>query len=90
LSSIGLLNKERIKQVFDNDFNTPENDKTRAYFLSSTYCVSGQIFSKLVHIKGLNSKRPFPKGLEIPAVFRSKTAQNILLNEYEDCGKWPE
>jgi hypothetical protein len=89
-SSLGSLNKERIKKVFGNDFIIPERDKTRIYFLSSTYSVSGDIFSKLVHVNGENSKRPFPKGLDIPAVFRNKTAQNIILNEYKDGNKWPE
>lgn len=84
------LNKERIKKVFGESFKTDEEDIKRVFFLSSTYSISGEIFSKLVHIDWTNSKRPFPRGLDIPAVFGNKTAQDIILNEYKDDKAWPE
>ena len=45
-----MLNKEKIKKVFGVSFKTSERNKFRLYFLSSTYSISGEIFSKLVHI----------------------------------------
>jgi hypothetical protein len=89
-TSLGSLNKERIKKVFGSEFYIPERGKTRVYFLSSTYSVSGEIFSKLVHINDMKSKRKFPRPLDIPAVFRDKTAEDIIINEYKDNEKWPE
>ncbi|MFY0652295.1 MAG: DUF3160 domain-containing protein [Cyclobacteriaceae bacterium] len=89
-SSLGSLNKERIKKVFGKYFVTPEREKIRVYFLSSTYSVSSEIFSKLIHIQGAQSKRPFPRGLDIAAVFKNKTAQNILVKELGDADKWPD
>jgi len=84
------LNKEKIKKVFGESFKTEERKIKRVYFLSSTYSISGEIFSKLVHIDWTNSKRPFPRGLDIPAVFGNQTAQNIIINEYKDNVAWPE
>lgn len=84
------LNKEKIKKVFGESFQTAERDIKRVYFLSSTYSLSGEIFSKLVNIDGKNSKRPFPRALDIPAVFGNKTAQNIIINEFKDNEAWPD
>jgi hypothetical protein len=84
------LNKEKVKNVFGESFVTEERNIKRLYFLSSTYSISGEIFSRLVHIDWTKSKRPFPRGLDIPAVFGNQTAQKILVNEYKDNEKWPE
>ncbi len=89
-SKIKSLNKERIKKVFGESFVTDEKNIIRVYFVSSTYSVSGEIFSRLVHIDYNRSKRPFPRGLDVPAVFGDKTATNILLKEYRDDSRWPE
>lgn len=87
---LDLLNKERIKIVSVESSKITEDTIKRVYFLSSTYSISGEIFSKLVHIEGLNSKRPFPKGLDIPAVFGNETAEDILINEYKENSSWPD
>ncbi len=84
------LDKEKIKKVFGESFQTEEKSIKRVYFLSSTYSISGEIFSKLVHIDGEKSKRPFPRGLDIPAVFGNSTAQEIILNEFKDNEAWPD
>ena len=84
------LKKERITKVFGESFQTNERSIKRVYFLSSTYSISGEIFSKLIHIDGLKSKRPFPKAHDIPAVFGNTTAQKIIINEYKDNDLWPE
>ena len=81
--------KERVKAVFGESFETPEKGKKRIYFLSSTYSLSGEIFSRLVHINGLDSKRPFPRALDLPAVFGNKMAEKIIKEEYKDSEKWP-
>jgi hypothetical protein len=84
------LNKEKIRKVFGESFQTEEKGIKRVYFISGTYSINGEIFSKLVHIDGINSKRPFPRGLDIPAVFGSATAQAIIINEYKDNEAWPD
>jgi len=84
------LNKEKIKKVFGESFQTSESDTKRIFFLSSTYSISGDIFSKLIHIDGSDSKRPFPKGLDVPAVFGNKTAKKIITEEYKDDKAWPD
>lgn len=83
------LNKERIKKVFGANYDIPEREVKRVYFLSGTYSIGGEIFSKLVDIDLGNSKRPFPRGLDIPAVFNNPTAEKIILEEYDDDNKWP-
>lgn len=89
-AKLASLDKEKIKKVFGESFPTNEKNVKRVYFLSSTYSISGDIFSKLVHIDYVNSKRPFPRGLDIPAVFGNETAQKIITEEYKDSDKWPE
>jgi hypothetical protein len=87
--SLNDLDKEKIKKVFGESYPTPEKEIKRVFFLSSTYSISGDIFSKLVDIDFTNSKRPFPKALDIPAVFGNKTAQDIIITEYKDNEVWP-
>lgn len=89
-SGLSSLNKERIKTVLGKDFKTEERNTKRLYFLSATYSISGDIFSKLVHVNGNKSKRPFPRGLDIPAVFGNNTAEKIIKDEYKDDEAWPE
>lgn len=87
---LNALDKEKIRKVFGESFNPPERETKKVYFLSSTYSISGDIFSKLVHIDSANSKRPFPRGVDIPAVFGNKTAQNIITNDYKDNETWSD
>ncbi len=84
------LDKERVKRVFGKEFKNEEKEIKRLFFLSSTYSITGEIFSRLVHVDDLNSKRPFPNGLDLPAVFNNKTAEEILFNEYKYGDKWSE
>lgn len=89
-SELKGLNKERVKRVFGERFKVKEAETQRLYFLSSTHSLSGEIFSNLVHIDFDSSKRPFPRGLDIPAVFGNREAESILLNEYKDGASWEE
>lgn len=84
------LNKEKVKAVLGPLFPGKEEETTRLYFLSSTYSISAEVFSKLVHINGNDSRRPFPKALDIPAVFGDKTAEKIITEEYDDDSKWAD
>lgn len=83
------LQKERVKKRFGESFDLDEKETKRVYFLSSTYSVSGEIFSKLIHIDGLNSKRAFPRALDVAAVFGNETAERIITEVYRDQQKWP-
>ncbi|MEP4091046.1 DUF3160 domain-containing protein [Reichenbachiella sp.] len=89
-SQLSSLNKERIAKVFGKDFYMPESEIKRVYFLSSTYSISGEIFSKLIHVNGNKSKRPFPRGLDVPAVFGNETAEKIVVDEYKDAELWAD
>ncbi|KXX66908.1 hypothetical protein AVL50_29830 [Flammeovirga sp. SJP92] len=75
--------KEKIKGVFFTP--SEEQGKKRLFFFSSTYSISGEVFSKLV-----SDKREFPKSLDVPAVFGNQTAGKILLEEYKENEKWPD
>lgn len=83
------LRKERIRPVLGPGYSGNEAKTTRVYFLSSTYSVSADIFSRLVHINGNDSKRPFPRALDIPAVFQNQTAERVIREELGDDIKWP-
>ncbi|NME71086.1 DUF3160 domain-containing protein [Flammeovirga aprica] len=74
--------KERIKVAYFTP--SAEEDKKRLFFFSSTYSISGEIFSKLINVK-----RDAPKALDVAAVFGNKTAEKILLEEYKENEKWP-
>ncbi len=80
---LNSLEKEKIKKIFFEP--TDEANIKRVHFLSSTYSLSGDIFSKLI-----SPSREFPRGLDIPAVFGNKTAQNIITAEYKDSETWSD
>lgn len=84
------LNKEKVKAVLGPGFPGSKTENPRLYFLSSTYSISAEVFSRLVHINGNDSKRPFPKALDVPAVFNNKTAEKIIMDEYDDDQRWPD
>jgi hypothetical protein len=83
------LKKEQIKTVYGPQFPADLRVPNHLYLISSTYSFSGEIFSRLVHVDMERSKRPFPKGLDLPAVFRDPTAESILLKEYKEADSWP-
>jgi hypothetical protein len=89
-STLKALNKEKIRPVFGESFKTPERELKRVHFFSGTWSISAEIFSKLVHVDRDRSKRPFPRALDVPAVFGNQTAENIILNEYRDGQAWPD
>lgn len=88
--SLLSLNKEKVKAVLGPGFPGSKIETPRLYFLSSTYSISAEVFSRLVHINGNDSKRPFPKALDLPAVFNNKTAEKIIMDEYDDDQRWPD
>jgi hypothetical protein len=45
--------------------------------------------SKLINLTFDNSRRAFPKALDVFAVFGNKTAEGILLNYYNETKTWP-
>lgn len=84
------LNKERIKTVYSDKNTSKERKITRVNMIAATYSINAEIFTKLVKLDPVNPKRPFPTGLDIPACFGNKTAENILLNQYKEGDSWPE
>lgn len=81
------LNPDKIKpQMASSD--AEELLKPTILFTAGRYTFDAEILSKLVHVLQPKALRPFPKGLDVFAVFGSKEAENILLNEYKEEKKW--
>ncbi len=64
--------------------------KSTILFTAGRYTFDAEILSKLVHVLQPKALRPFPKGLDVFAVFGSKEAENILLNEYNEGKNWDD
>jgi hypothetical protein len=62
-------------------------------FTAGRYTFDGEVLARLVdvfkpHPKD-KPKRPFPKGLDAFAAFGNHTAEDILLNHYQEATHWP-
>jgi hypothetical protein len=68
-AGLNALDKERIRPVFGESLATNEDKTKRLHFFSATWSPGAEIFSNLVHVDLDKSKRPFPRALDVPAVF---------------------
>jgi hypothetical protein len=57
-------------------------------FIPQRYLADNEVLQELVDTESSNSKRAYPKGLDVMAAFGSKTAKNILFNELDEAKKW--
>lgn len=71
------------------------NDRTEEFlsrkkllFTAGRYTFDAEIMQRLTHVTEPAPKRPFPKGLDVFATMGNKTAEDILLNEYNENQKW--
>jgi hypothetical protein len=63
--------------------------KVPLHFMSARYTFDGEILQRLVDVLRPEPKRPFPKGLDVFAVFGNKEAERILLDTYQEAKVWP-
>ncbi|QKG55469.1 DUF3160 domain-containing protein [Hymenobacter sp. BRD128] len=59
-------------------------------FTAGRYTFDGEILSRLTEVlREPAPKRPFPKGLDVFAAFGDHTAEDVLLNHYQEAAHWP-
>ena len=58
-------------------------------FTAGRYTFDGEILQRLTHITRPTPMRTFPKALDVFAVMGNKTAEDILLNVYQEGKSWP-
>lgn len=62
-------------------------------FTAGRYTFDAEILGRLVNLKrpmpDQAPPRPFPKGLDVFAVFGNRTAQQVLLQDYREATRWP-
>jgi hypothetical protein len=68
-------------------------ERPKLLFTAGRYTFDAEILSRLTNVLRPKPQqappRPFPKGLDVFAVFGNRTAQNILLNDYQEAARWP-
>jgi len=94
-----ILNSNNIQKITQeiakgsyskiNKNNEPDK-KNSILFTAGRYSFDAEIFIRLVNIIRPEIKRPFPKGLDIFAVFGNETAEDILINDYKEVETWTE
>lgn len=57
-------------------------------FMPQRYLADNEVLQELVDVESLETKRGYPKGLDIMAAFGSASAEDILLNELREGEKW--
>lgn len=63
--------------------------RNKLLFTAGRYTFDAEILQRLVHVTAPDPKRPFPKALDVFASMGNKTAEHILLNEYNENQTWP-
>jgi hypothetical protein len=59
-------------------------------FMPQRYLADNEIMQELVDVVSSETKRGFPKGLDVMAAFGSEAAEDILINELKENHIWPE
>jgi hypothetical protein len=59
-------------------------------FMPQRYLADNEILQELVDVTSSETKRGFPKGLDVMAAFGGKAAEDILLNELNENENWSE
>lgn len=82
------LQSDRIKPKGGTKEASDMLTRPALLFTAGRYTFDAEILSRLIHVLQPKPLRPFPKGLDIFAVFDNKEAENILLNEYNEARQW--
>lgn len=92
-----FANKQKLKEVqkLAEEFFKKKTRISPAYvdnppgpefrFMGQRYIPDSEILQRLTHWP----ERPFPKGLDVMAVFSSRIAKDLLLNKYQEQKQWP-
>jgi len=59
-------------------------------FVPQRYLADNEVMQELVDDKSEDTKRGYPKGLDVMAAFGSGSAENVLLNELKEGENWPD
>jgi hypothetical protein len=101
----GLLSDENLKMIrealYEKDPKKFQargiNSRTEEFisrkkvlFTSGRYTFDAEILQRIVHVTSPQPKRPFPKGLDVFAAVGNKTAEDILLNVYNENQLWKD
>ncbi len=70
-------------------FAQEEFSKMTVVFSAGRYTLDNEIFSKLVHVRNPERKRPVPKALDIFAAMGNHMADSLLHYMYKEQVKWP-
>lgn len=54
------------------------------------YLADNEVILELIDVDSKESKRAYPKGLDVMAAFGSASAEHILLNELKEAENWSE
>jgi len=90
--SVEKANKYLLQLVASKNRIVPKIKKSCAdkiNFIPQRYLVDNEILQELVDVR-INANRAYPKGLDVFAVFGSKKAEDILLNEYNESKNWED
>lgn len=86
----GLYKRDprRFQNKGINDLTEDFITRKKFLFTAGRYTFDAEILLRLTHVTTPDPKRPFPKGLDVFAAMGNKTAEHILLNEYNENQKW--
>jgi len=80
---------DRIRPKGASGVATVALERPTLLFTAGRYTFDAEILSRLTEVLKPQPKRPFPKGLDAFAAFGNRTAEDILLNHYQEATRWP-
>ena len=81
---------KRMKPKGINDSTERFLARKKVLFTAGRYTFDAEILQRLIHIKKPNPKRVFPRGLDVFATMGNKTAENILINTFNESKLWKD
>ena len=78
------INVDKIRPKGGDDATAKKLSKEAILFTAGRYTFDAEVLSRLIHVLRPESKRPFPKGLDVFASLGNQEAANILLTEYNE------
>jgi hypothetical protein len=87
-TSLYALNPRRFQAKGINETTEAFLAREKLLFTAGRYTFDGEILQRLVHVTEPEPKRKFPKALDVFAAMGNKTAEDILLNHYNENQTW--
>jgi len=86
--------RTKVKKVADSQNKIkpkePGSCVDKINFVPQRYLADNEVLQELVDEKSDDTKRGYPKGLDVMAAFGSGSAENVLLKELEEGENWPD